>query len=112
MAMNSPKIVIYCHPNPEMKSFHVNEEISSHRVEHFQQPLNSDSEDTLSSLGNIGARVVKEMMAVPGIKKLSIKPKEVLIKKEEAFLWEDIEQKIIEIIQRAIRIKGIKVVKR
>jgi hypothetical protein len=37
--MRNQNVVIYHHPNPEMKSFLISEEISAQRVEHFKRPL-------------------------------------------------------------------------
>ena len=109
--MPYPEVTIYRHPNPGLRSFFTSEEISSFRVEHFKKPLNRDSEETLKSLGHIGARLVYEIMDIPHIKEIRIKPKEILLKKEESSSWEEIEEKVTAIIYRAFRRKRIKVIK-
>ncbi|MBW1701339.1 MAG: NifU N-terminal domain-containing protein [Deltaproteobacteria bacterium] len=110
--MRSPEIVIYNHPNPEMKSFLTTVEISAPCVEHFRKPLKKDQEDTLKKqLGVIGTQIVNEIMAIPGIKEMTIKPKEILIKKERPSFWEEIEKPVIEILNRALRKKQIKMIK-
>ena len=80
--MSEPKINIYVHPNPEIKSFTTMEPISPPRVEYFKKPLNPQSEESLKQLGIIGALIVKEVMAIPGVKEIRIKPKEIRMKKE------------------------------
>lgn len=108
--MRDNKIIIYHHPNREIKSFLTPEEIFPPRVEFIRRPLGKDSEETLKSLGVIGAQVVKEIMAIEGVMEIRVKPNEIRMKKEELFSWEDIEGKILEILIRAVRKKQIRVV--
>ena len=110
--MNKREISIYHHPNPEMKSFLTREDISAMRVEHFKGSPDNISDAALHSLGPIGSRVVKEIFKIPGIREIRIKPKEILVKKEGESLWADIEPLIIETLERSLRRKKIKVVKR
>ena len=110
--MKDREIVVYNHPNPEMKSFLTREDISAMRVEHFKGPSESISEGALHALGPIGSRVVREIFKNPGIREIRIKPKEILVRKEEASLWADIESGIIEILERSLRRRQFKVVKR
>jgi len=110
--MRDNKVVIYHHPNREIKSFLTPEEIFPLRVEYFKSPLDKDSEETLKSLDAIGAQAVKEIMAIPGVMEIRVKPKEIRMKKEMFFYWEDIEGKVLEILNRAIRRKQIRVVSR
>jgi hypothetical protein len=108
--MDDSKVLVYRHPNPEMRSFLVGEEISSFRVEHFKQPLSEDSGDALKSLGRIGEKLVKEIMLLPQIKELSIKPHELLIKKEASASWEILEEKVLVMIHRALKRKKMRIV--
>lgn len=110
--MGDPEIVIYNHPNPEMKSFLTTVEISAPRLERFKKPFDRDSIDVLKKqLGFIGAQIVKEIMSIPGVKEMSIKPKEVFIRKEISCDWEEIESPVIDILKRGLRRKKFKVVK-
>ena len=109
--MHDPKVVIYHHPNPEMRSYLTDEEISSLRVEHFKRPFNKESEDILKSLGHIGAQVVKEIIFIPEVEEVRIKPKEIMVKKGESSSWTGIEEKVMEIIYRAFRRKKITIIK-
>ncbi len=106
------QIEIYLHPNPEIRSFLTNTEISAYRVEKFKKPPEKNWEHTLKQLGVIGAQVAKEILAINDINEIHIKPKEIRIKKETSSSWETIEKKVVEILTRALRKKQIKVVKR
>ncbi len=106
------QIEIYIHPNPEIRSFLTNTEISAYRVEKFKKPPEKNWDHTLKQLGVIGAQVAKEILAIHGVNEIHIKPKEIRIKKEISSPWEAIEKKVVEILTRALRKKQIKVVKR
>lgn len=110
MTIDDSKVTIYRHPNPEIRSFLISEEISSFRVEHFKRPLSENSRDALKSLGRTGEKLVREMMTLPQIKEVHIKPHELLIKKEESISWEFLEKKVLVIIDRALKRKKIKIV--
>ena len=110
--MRDHKIVIYNHPNPEIKSFLVDEEISAFRVERFKKPLDKNSENSLQLLGVIGSQIVKEILAIQAVMKVEIKPKEIIIKKELSSSWREIEDRVLEILKRALRKKKIKIVSR
>jgi hypothetical protein len=109
--MLKPKISIYVHPNPEIKSFTTMESISPPRVEYFKNPLNKEKEASLKQLGIIGAQIVKEVMAIPGVDEIRIKPKEIQMKKELNASWDDIEDMVCKILNRALQRKRIKIVK-
>ena len=106
------KIEIYHHPNPEIRSFLTNIEISAPCVENLKEPLGKDWDRALKHLGFVGAQVAKEIMAIREVKEIYVKPKEIRIKKKASSSWEKIEKKVVEILKRALRRKQIKVVKR
>ena len=105
------KVEIYHHPNPEIRSFLTNIEISAHRVEKFKRPLEKDWENSLKQLGVIGGQVAKEIMAIQEVEEIYIKPKEMRIKKATSSSWDKIEKKVVEILTWALRRKQIKVIK-
>jgi len=109
--MSEWKVRVYHHPNREIRSFLTDREISAPRVEKLRKPLNKAWKESLEPLGIIGAQVVKEIMAIQGVHEIQIKPKEVRIIKEAACSWEAIEERIIEIIVRALKRKQIRLVK-
>jgi len=109
--MNDQKIVVYYHPNPELRSFLTRDEICAPRVEYFRRPLTEESDQTLTQLGILGAQIVKAIMLIPGVREIRIKPKEVQVRKETAVSWEDIQDKIIEILRQSLRRKQIRIVK-
>jgi len=108
--MSDEKVVIYDHPNPEFKSFLLPEEVSPPRVERFQKPLDRNGEERLKRLGILGAQVVREIMAVPGVMEVWLKPNEIRVKKELNWTWEKIQGPILEIVHRVLRKKKIRIV--
>lgn len=109
--MTEPRVVVYRHPNSEIRSFLTSNEISTYKVEHFRNPLGEGSEEVLKGLGIIGERVAREIMAIPGVEEIYIKPKEVRMKKRHSSSWSGIEKKTIEVLKRALRRKEIRVIK-
>ena len=105
------EVTIYHHPNPEIRSFLTTEEISAPRVEIFKSPLTEDAEQIRIRLGRIGAHIVKEIMTMPGVDEIHIKPKEVRLKKALTFAWDDIEEQVVVIIKRALRRKQIRIIR-
>ncbi len=110
--MNGPRVVVYKHPNPQIRSFFTSDEISAYRVEYFKNPLREDSEEVLNELGVVGKLVVREIMAIPGVEDIYIKPREVRIKKGPSISWDKIEEKALEILNRALRRKEMRLVKK
>lgn len=109
--MGEQKVVIYHHPNPEMKSFLTPLEIFPPRVEHLKNPLKEDSQAILKNMGLIGGQVVRDIMALHGVLALEVKPKEIRVKKEVSASWEDLQDRIVVILERGLRRKSMKVVK-
>ena len=109
--MGEYKIEVYLHPNREIRSYLTMIEISTFRVEHFKKPFNGYTSDALITLGPMGSMIVKEILTLKGIQELHIKPKEIVIKKETQFSWEDIEKKVLKILNHAFRRKEIRVVR-
>lgn len=107
--MDKIKIVIYNHPNPEIKSFLSAVEIFPPRVESFKKSDNKEPADQLSWFDTVAARAVKELLEVPGVTEIRTKPKEVRMKKEEGSPWEPIVKEVVNILERALRKKNIRV---
>lgn len=109
--IDDTKVEIYNHPNPQIKSFLTTVELSAPRVEIFKKPLDKNWKDSLKQLPLIGAQIVRDIMGIPGVSEIIIKPKEIRLKKETSSSWEGIEKKVIEILTSALRRKQIKMVK-
>jgi len=105
-----PGITIYRHPNPEIRSFLTSAEISRYRVEIFTVPGGDSLGTQLKSLGTIGAYVVREILAIPGVREVEIKPRELRVKKEASVPWDLIEPKIRHALNTAFRRKEIRLV--
>jgi hypothetical protein len=109
--MAEQDIVIYHHPNTEMKSFLLSQEISAPRVEHLRNPMTAEAQAALKSLGVLGGQVAEDILRIPGVAALQMKPKEVRVKKEVSASWDDIQGKVLEILRRALRRKQMKIVR-
>ena len=110
--MIKPKISVYHHPNTQIRSFLLETEISSYCVERFERPLTSKTKGNYNALGVIGATIVRDILNINGVKEIHIKPKEVRLKKEISFSWNEIEKRVIDILIRALRKKKLKIVKK
>ena len=62
-------------------------------------------------MGLLGAQLVREIMSIPGVKEIYIKPKEIRMKKESGSSWEEIEKAVFKALNRAFRRKEIRVIK-
>ena len=110
MIEKRPGIMIYRHPNPEIRSYLTSAEISRYRVERFSVPAEDGLEAQLKTLGTIGAYVVREILAIPGVREVEIKPRELRVKKETSVTWDRIEEKIVHALNTAFRRKTIRAV--
>ena len=104
-------VKIYHHPNPEIKSFLTMESIFPASVGVYKNPFNKIEKENLQRLDAITSQIVMGVMGLPGVKEIRIKPKEIRMKKEEEASWDDIEDKVCQILNRALIKKQIKRVK-
>lgn len=102
--------MIYRHPNPEIRSYLTSAEISKYRVERFTAPGGDGFETQLKTLGTIGAYVVREILAIPGVREVEIKPREVRVKKGTPVSWDRIEPRIMRALNTAFRRKEMRLV--
>ncbi len=109
--MENNKIDIYIHPNPEIRSFLTSQDVSPPRVEVFCPPLSDKDAPRLHTLGTIGAQIIKDILSLPGIREVRIKPKEVRIIKTLSVDWEDIQERIVTSLTRALRKGQVKLVR-
>ena len=109
--MAEQEITIYRHPNREMRSFLIPVELIPPRVQYFSKPLGTESQAALAQLGQIGDRTVRDLLSLPDVACLWINPKEIRVKKEASASWEDLEEKILVILNRSLRRKAIRVVR-
>ena len=105
------EVKIYHHPNPEIKSFLTSVAISTPRVEKFKKPLEKEWENGLEPLGVIGSQLIKEILAIREVREIHIKPKELRIRKEASSSWEKIEERIVEILMRALKKRQFRLIK-
>ena len=110
--MEDEDVQVYLHPNAEIRSYLTPHDITKPRVEVFAPPLDVDPSGLAAKLGTIGARAVHELMGVPGVARIRIKPKEVRIQKTARASWETMEEEVLRILRRAVRKSRIHVAKR
>jgi hypothetical protein len=104
-------IAVYEHPNPHIKSFFIPGPIWPPRVEIFCAPLPQSSREKMKGMGKIGERVIKELLDIPGVIELRTRPREMLLKKDQASSWENIVPQVLKILRRAMRKQKIHLVK-
>lgn len=110
--MDDQDIEVYIHPNPEIRSFLTVQDIFPPRVEVFHPPLVDEDAPRLKGLGTIASQIVRDILSIPGILEIRIKPKEIRIIKTQTTLWEDIQPRVLDAIKRSLRRKGIRLVKK
>jgi hypothetical protein len=104
-------INIYHHPNPEIRSFLTQEDLFPPRVVLYKSPLNENTDEDFKKMGVFGSQIVREIMSLSGVKEIRVKPKEVRMTKAESASWADIEGKVCQILDRALRKKRIRRIK-
>ncbi|MCF8061742.1 MAG: NifU N-terminal domain-containing protein [Deltaproteobacteria bacterium] len=110
--MEDGDVQVYFHPNAEIRSYLTLQSITKPRVEAFAPPLDVDPDGLTAKLGTIGAQTVRELLGVPGVARIRIKPKEVRIQKTGHASWDDMEGDILRIMKRAVRKSRMHVAKR
>jgi len=88
-------------PNPNMRIFHTNFEISESHIQVFYRPLRESSEEYLTKIGRIGATIVRRLFRIPGVTRVFVHPYSLDIEKGECFEWNQIEPKVIEVIMKS-----------
>lgn len=109
--MESRAIRIYYHPNLEIRSYLTPEPVTRPLVETFKRPLREDLELVVTRLGTAGAHMVRDLMSLPGIEHIRVKPKEVRIKKNPASSWNELEPGVLKIMERAVQRSRMRVLR-
>lgn len=74
-----------------LRGYHTNFEISKDQIEIFYRPLAESSESNLTKVGNVGARLVRNVLALSGVVEIFIKPYELTVKIGHAF---DLDERV------------------
>jgi hypothetical protein len=109
--MRENDVRIYLHPNREIRSFLTSSPIMRPQVEVLENPVREMAENLNAKMGTIGAQTARDLLSIPGVAKIRIKPKEVIIQKAPAASWEEMEKQILRIMERAVRKSRIRVMK-
>lgn len=110
--MEATDVRVYFHPNLEIRSYLTSDPIMKPQVEAFEKPLREPPGRLKAKLGIIGGQAVGELLSVSGVTKIRIKPKEVIIHKDPHVSWDDLEDEILCIMNRAVRKSRMHVLKR
>ena len=110
--MDSEDVRVYHHPNKEIRSYLTQDEITNPLHEAFENPLTEDEDRLAARLGSIGTHVVKEILALSGVAQIRFKPKEIRVRKIPDVTWDDLEPEILRIVERAVRRRRMRVLKR
>ncbi len=96
-----PRIKVQTVPNPEVRVYNLTTEISKHHIHNFWRPLREGSSDKyLEEVGELGASLLHEVFALPGVNEVFIKPYELSVTKGDAFEWDEIEPDILEALKK------------
>jgi len=88
------------------RTFHFNVEISQSKFQDFWRPLDESSDEYLKIVGKPGSALIRAAIQMDGVARVYIRPYELQIRKGEAFEWEDIEAKIIEVLTKIFSERG------
>jgi len=88
------------------RTYHLNVVVSESKVQDFWRPLDAGSEDYLKKVGDLGSVIVKSLMQIDGVAQACLRPYEVKIRKGEAFEWESIDLRVIEILRKIFSERG------
>jgi len=85
-----------------LRIFHTRFEISASPSQHFMRPLRPSSENYLNQVGVPGKYLIRELMSLDGVDMIFIHPYDVAIGISPAFNFEEIEPKVLEILEMYI----------
>lgn len=65
----------------------------------------------LTVLGTVASQIVRDIISIPGVREIRIKPNEVRVKKESYAQWEDIQERIVDTLRHALRKRQLRLVR-
>ncbi len=99
--MARSKIVVKYFSDPNFREYHVSKEISlSHEI--FKRPLRPRSNEYLKRVGKVGAELVRDIIAVPGVASVGIESYHLWVSKGHAFEWAEIESYVVNALKQAV----------
>ena len=106
-----PTIVVQDPPdNPQARFFYTSVEISEVPHETFDRPLRERSEVYLKRVGTMGGGIVRTILSIPGVTKVSIDPYEIVVWRSPAFDWREIEAAVLKRFMDAFGAQELQVV--
>lgn len=88
--------------NDRIREYNVNRVISESNSERFYRPLRESSEEYLKKIGNLGVRLVRAALRLPGVIKVGIEPYTFCIEISLAHGWDSIEPSIIRLLEKEV----------
>lgn len=96
-----PRVVVEKHPNPEIRTFHMNERFSEAKLYDSISGLAAlayREDDTPAST----IRLAKKFYEIDGVASVSLDIHEVRIAKGRAYEWDGIQEKVLDYIKREL----------
>jgi hypothetical protein len=98
--MASHRIVFVCNTVDD-RGYNLTVEISEAFHDSFLRPLRDTSDRFLERVGAIGEKVVRGLIAIPGVERVEIGPYYVNVHKGVAFDWKEIHGHVVEVLRSA-----------
>lgn len=89
-------------PHSDCLFFSVNRLISQINKEKFYRPLRKSSEKYLQNVGDLGSRLVKAALRLPGVTEVEITPYMIEVTFSKAHDMESVKNSIIRLINREV----------
>lgn len=95
------RIVVEYVPDPQRRLYHVTVELTkSSSYERFCRPLRESSKNYLTRLSDVGGQLVRDLIAIDGVKEVGISSYDVRVLKGEAFEWDDMKEGILDAFKK------------
>lgn len=95
-----PKIAMAIVTNRNVRVYHVVKQLSKIDIGKFGKHISGYDTDQLNKAGKQASELVKEVLSIPGINSIFIKPYELTVIKAQLFQWKDIEKEVVEALSR------------
>jgi hypothetical protein len=89
----------------DFRVYHVVTVISDIPAQGFSAPLQGYQEEYLEEVGVVGAALVREVIAIPGVVHVRIRLYALSVEIAPAFDWEDVEPAVLDALVRALEKK-------
>ena len=95
------RIVVHTFPNDCVRDFNTTKLVSN-SDQSFHRPLNKRSEKYLRRVGKLGARIVRQVIKISGVLKVSTSSYQIYVEISPAHNWDDLYDRILKIIAKEV----------